>query len=151
ASIDGLSFELLSIDVSDDNDVEVVVGGPEAPPPSATLADDLAAELGAAVSLTVQWVQQLAIAGTGESNQQRVTRLVDTWAGARTSVRVLGVSVRGGVAVVDLATDGTPLGLEVLDRLIRREIGDTSGVDIRSVPISSLDPLDRTLEAPVVD
>ena len=151
ASIDGLSFELIELDVSENNDVEVVVGGPEAPPPSATLADDIAAELGGGVSLTVRWVQQLAIAGTGESDEQRIARLVDTWAGGRTSVRVLDVSVRGGVAVVDLATDDTPLGLAVLDRLIRREIGDAAGVDIRSVPLTSLDPVDRTLQAPLVD
>ena len=151
ASIDGLRFELLELTVSDAGDVEVVVGGAEPPPPSSTLADDVAQELGREVSLTVRWVQQLAIAGSGESDEQRVTRLVDTWAGGRSSVRVLDVSVRGGRAVVDLATDDTPLGLAVLDRLIRRELGDATGVDIRSIPLSTLTPIDRTLEPPRVD
>lgn len=151
ASIDGLSFELLELAVDQNGVVEVVVAGPVAPPPSATLADDIADELGGEVSLTVRWVQQLAIAGSGESDEQRVTRLVDAWAGARTSVRVLDVSVRGGVAVIDLATDDTPLGLDVLDRLVRQEIGDAGGVDIRAIPLSTLAPTVRTLEAPVVD
>jgi len=151
ASIDGLTFELLDLEVTEGLDVEVVVGGPEAPPPSATLADDIAAELGGGVTLTVRWVQQLAIAGMGETDQRRVGRLVDTWAGARTSVRVLEVHVRGGVAVVDLATEGMPLGLEVLDRLIRSEIGDAAGVDIRAIPLTRITPIVRTQEAPVVD
>ena len=128
-----------------------VVGGPVAPPPSATLADDIAAELGVPVTLTVRWVQQLAISGSGEPDELRVERLVDAWAGARSSVRVLDVTVRGGVAIIDLATDGTPLGLDVLDRTIRSEIGDAAGVDIRSVPLQSLTPIDRTLGQPIVD
>ncbi len=151
AAIDGVSFELLELTVSEDAEVEVVVGGPIAPPPSATLADDIAAELGVAVTLTVRWVQQLAIAGSGEPDEQRIERLVKAWAGARTSVRVLDVTVRGGAAVVDLATDGTPLGLDALDRVIRAEIGDPTGVDIRRVPLESLAPIDRTLGQPVVD
>ena len=74
ASIDGLVFELLDLTVDGDR-VEVVVGGPEPPPPSATLADDVAALVGGEVSLTVRWIQQLAIAGSGESDERRVTRL----------------------------------------------------------------------------
>ena len=151
AAVDGLSFELLELTVSDEADVEVVVGGPVAPPPSATLADDIAAELGVPVTLTVRWVQQLAISGSGEPDERRVERLVDVWAGARSSVRVLDVTVRGGVAIIDLATDGTPLGLDVLDRTVRSEIGDAAGVDIRSVPLQSLTPIDRTLGQPIVD
>ena len=150
ASIDGLVFELLDLTVDGDR-VEVVVGGPEPPPPSATLADDVAALVGGEVSLTVRWIQQLAIAGSGESDERRVTRLLDAWAGARTSVRVLEVSVRGGVAVIDLATDGTPSGLEVLDRLVRAELGEAAGVDIRAVPLATLTPALRTQEPPVVD
>ena len=66
-------------------------------------------------------------------------------------MRVLEVSVRGGVAVIDLATDGTPSGLEVLDRLVRAELGEAAGVDIRAVPLATLTPALRTQEPPVVD
>jgi uncharacterized hydrophobic protein (TIGR00271 family) len=151
ASIDGVAYELLELEVSDDGEVEVVVGGPLAPPPSATLADDVAEVLGGEVELTVRWVQQLAIAGDGETDQQMLARLVDTWAGSRPSVRILDVSVRGGVAVIDLATDGTPAGLDVLDRLARRDLGEAAGVDIRSVPLTSLTPAPRTAPTPVID
>lgn len=151
AGADGVLYELLDLSVGQDGQVEVVVGGSQPPPPSGTLADEVAVELGGEISLTVRWVQQLAIAGQGESDQQRIGRLVESWAGARSSVRILSVHVRGRVAVIDLAVDLSPRGLDVLDRLVRRDLGDGAGVDVRAVPLSSLEPLPDPLLVPLVE
>jgi uncharacterized hydrophobic protein (TIGR00271 family) len=133
----GAQYTLVDLEVSDGN-VVVVVSGSAAPPPSARLAGEIADSLGRDVTVTVRWLQELDISGSGETVQQRAERLATAWLGARRSVRLLGVSADRSLVSVDLASDGDPLGVGVLRDVMRDAFGDVR-VDIRTVPMQSID------------
>ena len=149
ANSEGLIFELLEI-LADGDSIDVVVGGPVAPPASRTLANEIAENLGRPVTVTVRWLQQLAVDGSSLTPQQRIERLTQAWVGARTGIRVLDVRVNAGGVGIDLATDGAPAGLDVLDRLASESAGDVPVV-IRSVPLTTIDPTPVSVPQPSLD
>jgi hypothetical protein len=149
ANSEGLIFELLEI-LADGDSIDVVVGGPIAPPASRTLANEIAENLGRPVTVTVRWLQQLAVDGSSLTPQQRIERLTQAWIGARTGIRVLDVRVNAGGVGIDLATDGAPAGLDVLDRLASESAGDVPVV-IRSVPLTTIDPTPVSVPQPSLD
>jgi hypothetical protein len=133
----GAAYRIVELDVGDE-EVVAVVSGSVAPPPSGTLAGEVAGVLGRDVTVTVRWLQELDLAGgSGESVQQRAERLVTAWLGPRRSVRLLGVSASPSLVTVDLASSGTPLGVPALRSLLTEAIDDVR-VDVRVVPMTAL-------------
>jgi uncharacterized hydrophobic protein (TIGR00271 family) len=146
SSVDGARFELLDTIIAED-EVELVVGGPEPPPRSETLADDIAEALARSTTVTVRWVQQLDYTDGSETIDQQITRLATAWVGPRNLVRVLDVGVREDQVVVDLASAGDPLGVDVLVELVQSVLPEVT-VDVRSVPLRPLE-LDAVDQVPV--
>jgi hypothetical protein len=149
-SVGGTSFELLDVQ-SDEGSVDITVGGPVAPPASSTLADEIAARHGGPVEVDLLWVQQLAVDGSGRTSQQRGELLVAAWIGARPDVRLLDVRVGEALVTIDLATDGDPVGLDVLERLASGLLADPVDVTIRSVPLVVAEPVAAVHAQPIVD
>lgn len=149
-SVGGTSFELLDLQ-SDEGSVDITVGGPVAPPTSSTLADEIAVRYGGPVQVDLLWVQQLAVDGSGRTSQQRGELLVAAWVGARPDVRLLDVRVGEALVTIDLATDGDPVGLDVLERLASGLLSDPVEVTIRTVPLVAAEPVAVVQAQPIVD
>ena len=151
----GTMLDLLEVTITDDR-VDAVVSGPLAPPSSPTLADQVADAIGEPVTLAVRWIQSFDPTLTAEPPAIRVERLVQAWIGPRTSVRLIASDVTGSAdagwsVLIDLAADGTPLGLDTLQSVVRSAlIGDTT-VTVRTMPLAVVAPEPDGLPAPALD
>ena len=139
----GILLELLEVSVADGR-VDAVVTGPVAPPASPGLPDLVAQALGAEVTLSVRWIQSFDPTLASEAPGVRIDRIVNAWIGARTSVRtvatdVTGSDLNGWNVLVDLATDGTPLGLGTLHDTLRTALPGTVTVTVRTLPLEVVD------------
>ncbi|MEY2975632.1 MAG: hypothetical protein RIR49_2052 [Actinomycetota bacterium] len=154
-ALTGTLLDLLDVTITGDR-VEAVVSGPLAPPSSPTLADRVADALGEPVTLAVRWIQSFDPTLTDEPPARRVERLVDAWIGPRTSVRLIASDVTGSAdtgwtVLVDLAAQGTPLGLDRLHEVLRSAlVGDTT-VTVRTLPLDVVAPEPDRLPTPALD
>jgi uncharacterized hydrophobic protein (TIGR00271 family) len=154
-ALDGTRLDLLDVSVTDDR-VDAVVSGPLAPPSSPTLADDVAEALGEPVTLAVRWIQSFDPTLTAEPPAIRVERLTRAWIGARTSVRLIATDVTGSSetgwsVLVDLATDGTPRGLDSLRDVLRTALPGDTTVTVRTLPLSVVAPEADPQPTPTLD
>lgn len=152
---DGIALELLDVSVRDGR-VDVVVSGPDAPPPAPTLPQELAEAIGGEVTLALRWIQTVDPNGTVETPDQIVTRLVNAWVGPRTSVRVvatavMGTSETGRFVLVDLGAQGNPVGLVSLERVLAQALGGTVSVTVRVLPLEVTAPSDDVMAVPILD
>lgn len=152
---DGIALELLDVSVRDGR-VDVVVSGPDAPPPAPTLPQELAEAIGGEVTLALRWIQTVDPNGTVETPDQIVTRLVNAWVGPRTSVRVVatavtGTSETGRFVLVDLGAQGSPVGLVSLERVLAQALGGTVSVTVRVLPLEVTTPSDDVMAVPILD
>lgn len=153
--LDGVSLELLDVEVTEGR-VDVVVSGPVAPPPSPTLPDELASAIGGEVTLSLRWIQSVDPNGTTETVDDVVTRLVEAWVGARTSVRIVSTAVTGTVesgrsVTVDLGSDGHPRGLTALESVLTDALGGTVTVTFRVLPLTVTEAAADVIAVPVLD
>ena len=74
-----------------------------------------------------------------------------TWIGARSSVRYVAASIDSSVVVIDLASDGTPQGLDVLQRLALDAVDDAERVEIRLLPLTVADVGPDEADVPTLD
>jgi uncharacterized hydrophobic protein (TIGR00271 family) len=152
---DGIALELLDVSVRDGR-VDVVVSGPDAPPPAPTLPQELAEAIGGEVTLALRWIQTVDPNGTVETPDQIVARLVNAWVGPRTSVRVVatavtGTSETGRFVLVDLGAQGNPVGLVSLERVLAQALGGTVSVTVRVLPLEVTAPSDDVMAVPILD
>lgn len=143
-------LEVLDVTV-DDGRVEVVVGGPVAPPSTPTLSDEVAAALGTDVDLAIRWIQTVASTATGELPEVALERIVTAWIGPRASVRLIGASIDGTVVRIDLGADGRPLGVTTLRRVVLDTIEGATTVEVRLLPLTLIDSSPDLFEPPDVD
>ncbi len=149
----GIILELLDVNV-DGGRVDAVVTGPVAPPASPGLPDLVAQAIGAEVTLSVRWIQSFDPTLAAEAPADRITRIVDAWIGARTSVRAIAADVTGSDntgwnVLVDLAADGTPLGLGTLHDTLRTALPGTVTVTVRTLPLEVVDGADTAVPVPL--
>ncbi len=151
----GIALDLLDVTVTD-NRVDAVVAGPIAPPASPELANLVAQAVGAEVTLGIRWIQSFDPTLTIEAPAARIERLVAAWIGARTSVRTIATDITGSDAtgwnvLVDLATAGTPLGLDALHDTLRAALPGTVTVTVRTLPLEIVDADTTPIPVPVLD
>ena len=147
---EGYVFELLEVTV-DAGAVDAVMSGPYAPPTSRTLPDDVANALGTEVSLNIRWIQEFDPSLAGELPEVRLERLVAAWIGRRPGIISLRTAITAGESTsitIDLATDASPLGVDVLRELLRDAFGSDTAITVRTVPITVLDGEPDTVPAP---
>lgn len=150
----GIVLELLDVTV-DGERVGAVVTGPVAPPPTPDLPDRVAQAIGGEVTLSVRWIQSFDPTLAAEPPADRINRITTAWIGARTSVRIVATDVTGSDTagwnvLVDLAADGTPLGLGTLHDTLRTALPGTVTVTVRILPLEVVDA-DTTPEPVPVD
>ena len=151
----GLATEGVAVDVIDvaydSGEVVAVVSGPTAPLPPRSLSDEVATAIGTDVTLEVRWIQSFDPGLAGEPTAVRLERFVRTWIGARSSVRFVAASIDSSVVVIDLAADGTPQGLEVLQRLALDAVDDVERVEIRLLPLTVAEVGPDQVDVPTLD
>jgi hypothetical protein len=149
-AVEGYVFDVLGVAVEGQT-VHVDLSGPVAPPPSATLADDVAAALGTGVDVSVRWLQSFDPGLNGELPVARLERLTRAWIGPRAGVRLIGAAISGDLATVDLATDGTPLGVTRLRTLLIEHIEAVERVEVRTLDLAVAAVVDDEFPAPQLD
>ncbi len=147
---EGIRLDVLDVDYAGDT-VDVVVSGPTAPPPAPGLSDDVADAVGNDVVLSMRWIQSFDPGLDGEPPALRLERYVEAWIGPRSSVRLIGTTIDGSDVLIDLGSDGTPLGLDTLRRLGLDAIDGATRVEVRLLPLTVADPAPDEPTTPVLD
>ena len=133
-AVDGVHLDVLDVEY-DTHDVNVVVSGPEAPPPDPDLSSDVADAVGGTVELNVRWIQSFDPGLIGEPADQRLERVVQAWIGPRSSVRLIATQITGPDVLIDLGAQGTPLGLDTLRRIGLDTIEGAERLEVRLLPL----------------
>ena len=133
-AVDGVQLDVLDVEY-DRPDVNVVVSGPEAPPPDPDLSGQVADAIGATVELNVRWIQSFDPGLIAEPADERIERIVLAWIGPRSSVRLIATEIAGPDVLIDLGAQGTPLGLDTLRRIGLETVDGIERVEVRLLPL----------------
>ena len=133
-AVDGVQLDVLDVEF-DSGDVNVVVSGPAAPPPDPDLSGQVADAVGATVELNVRWIQSFDPGLIAEPADVRLERVVSAWIGPRSSVRLIATQIAGPDVLIDLGSQGTPLGLDTLRRIGLESIDGAERVEVRLLPL----------------
>jgi uncharacterized hydrophobic protein (TIGR00271 family) len=133
-TIEGVLLDVLDLEY-DNGNVNVVVSGPEPPPPAPDLSGAVADAIGGTVDLTVHWIQSFDPGLTDEPAEVRLERVVRAWIGPRSSVRLIATQIDGGTVSIDLGAEGTPLGLDTLRRIGLESIDGADQLQVRLLPL----------------
>jgi uncharacterized hydrophobic protein (TIGR00271 family) len=147
---DGVVLDVIDVDLTD-GVLTAVVSGRTSPPAAPGLPDEVATAIGADVELKVRYIQSFDPGLAGEPTAVRLERFVRTWIGARSSVRYVAASIDSSIVVIDLAADGKPQGLDVLQRLALDAVTDADRVEIRLLPLSVVDVGPDEADVPLLD
>jgi hypothetical protein len=151
----GLAAEQVTLELVElayaNGEVSATVSGPNPPPRDPDLSDRVADAVGADVVLRLRYLPAFDPALGGEPVADRLSRHVAAWIGDRASVRLIAATVDGPNVLVDLAADGTPLGLDVLQRVALAAVDGASGVEIRLLPLEVTEPGPDGFIAPAID
>ena len=140
-------LELVDLTVRSDS-VDVTVSGPAAPPRAPNLSDEVADAVGADVVLSLRWIPSFDPGLGGEPPADRLARYVTAWIGDRSSVRLIATSIDGATLLIDLGAEGTPAGLDVLERVARSAVDGAERVEVRLLPLEGRPDHPRHHRAP---
>ena len=147
---DQIVLELVDLSYTN-GEVSATVSGPNPPPRDPDLSDQVASAVGADVILRLRYLPAFDPGLGGEPPADRLARFVTAWIGDRASVRLIAVTVDGPNVLVDLGAEGTPLGLEVLQRLALDAVDGALGIEIRLLPLEVTEPGPDEFVAPPID
>jgi uncharacterized hydrophobic protein (TIGR00271 family) len=131
---DGVVLELVDLIVRGDT-VDATVSGPAAPPRAPNLSNEVADAIGADVVLSLRWIPAFDPGLGGEPAAETLARYVDTWIGDRSSVRLIASSIDGSTVLIDLGAEGTPAGLDALERVALAAVDGSERVEVRLLPL----------------
>ena len=147
---DQVLLDLVELSYSN-GEVSATVSGPNPPPRDPDLSDRVAGAVGADVVLRLRYLPAFDPGLGGEAPADRLARHVTAWIGDRASVRLVATTVDGPNVLIDLGAEGTPLGLEVLQRIALAAVDGARGVEIRLLPLEVIAPVPDEYLTPVID
>ena len=145
----GLGHELIDIVVGDTT-VVADVSGPEPPAGTRAIEELLRRESGLETELVVRWVQRVDLAAGELAPSVQAVAVVDTWIGARGTIRVLNVEWTRRLVTVDLAARNPLLGISELHLAIEEAFPETA-VSVRVTPLVAITPTEDVLDADLID
>jgi uncharacterized hydrophobic protein (TIGR00271 family) len=143
SSVGARAFRLLDLSMSGDV-VSVDLEGASAPPAADLLAKAVSAREGSTVTVSVSWRMQSFLtaqagATTPAAAGTEIARSTfETWSQSHPGVDLLGLSLAGGVATIDLAGGGRSLVTADLRRALASALGPDVQVVIRFVRLRTL-------------
>lgn len=123
--------------------VSVELEGPSAPPPADLLAQAISKRADQTVTVSVSWrttSPATAPAASPPSDTQKARAAVTGWLAAHPGLQVLGVSVAGGIATIDLAGTDPAQVTPDLRAALAAQLGPDVTIAIRFAQLKALTP-----------
>ena len=119
--------------------VSVTLEGPSAPPPADRLAQAISKRAGQAVTVSVTW-HTAAPAAAPASDVQKARVALNDWLATHPGLQVLGVSVAGGSATIDLAGPDPALVTAGLRDALAARLGPDVTIVFRFAQLKTITP-----------
>jgi hypothetical protein len=128
--------------------VNVELDGPSAPPSALQLAQAISKRAGHPVTVSVTWQTTpvpaaptpAASTGNPASGDQQARAVVTTWLASHPGLEILGVSVAGGTATIDLAGADPAQVTPDLRTALQAQLGPDVKIVIRFAELKVLTP-----------